>query len=103
MQAPDIEAWADAQCRLLGLELAAEHRPGVLHYLRLVHGMAPLSWTCRSAPADESGTVFVPVDAATGRNAAERSSVLVEAQLGAHQATARPRQRLHRGARRSGR
>jgi len=57
----DFEALLDAHSALLGLSIAPEHRPGVLRYLQLAAGMAPLVMDFPLAPADESGSVFVPV------------------------------------------
>jgi hypothetical protein len=51
----------DAQCALLGLGLAAEHRPGVIRYLQLARDLAALVMDFPLEPADEPGTVFVPV------------------------------------------
>lgn len=61
MDATQVEAYVDAQCALLGLTLAPEHRPGVIRYLQLVIGMAPRVMDFPLAPADESGNTFVPV------------------------------------------
>ncbi len=55
------ERLLDAQCDLLGLPIAPEHRPGVLLYLQLAAGMAARVMDFELAPADESGSVFVPV------------------------------------------
>jgi hypothetical protein len=63
MDAHQVEAYVDAQCALLGLTLAPEHRPGVVRYLQLVIGMAPRVMDFPLTPADESGQVFVPVTA----------------------------------------
>ena len=57
----DFEVYLDAQCALLGLRLAPEHRPGVLRYLQLMAGVAPRVMDFELGPADESGNVFVPV------------------------------------------
>jgi hypothetical protein len=57
----DWDAYVDAQAALLGLSVAPEHRPGVLRYLQLVAAMAPRVMDFPLAPADESGSVFVPV------------------------------------------
>ncbi|MCY7316429.1 MAG: DUF4089 domain-containing protein [Rubrivivax sp.] len=57
----DFEAYVDAQAALLGLPIASEHRPGVLRYLQLVAGLSPRVMDFALAPADESGSVFVPV------------------------------------------
>jgi hypothetical protein len=61
MDASQVEAYVDAQCALLGLTLAPEHRPGVIRYLQLVIGMAPRVMDFPLTPADESGNTFVPV------------------------------------------
>jgi hypothetical protein len=61
MEADQVEAYVDAQCALLGLTLAPEHRPGVVRYLQLVIGMAPRVMDFPLSPHDESGNVFVPV------------------------------------------
>ena len=61
MDTTQAEAYVDAQCALLGLPLAPEHRPGVVRYLQLVAGMAPRVMDFALTPADESGSVFVPV------------------------------------------
>ena len=60
----DLEAYVDAQAALLGLPLAAEHRPGVLRYMQLAAAMAPRVMDFALTPADESGSVFVPVTTA---------------------------------------
>jgi hypothetical protein len=61
MDTARLETYMDAQCELLGLRLDPAHRPGVLRYLALVQGMAPLVMEFPLQPADESGNVFVPV------------------------------------------
>jgi hypothetical protein len=61
MDAQQVEAYVDAQCALLGITLAPEHRPGVVRYLQLVIGMAPRVMDFPLSPADESGNIFVPV------------------------------------------
>jgi hypothetical protein len=71
MQPAQLEAWMDAQCALLGLTLAPEHRPGVLRYLQLVVGMAPRVMDFPLSPADESGSVFVPVAPASASTSAD--------------------------------
>jgi hypothetical protein len=61
----DWERHLDAQCELLGLSIAPEHRGGVLRYLGLVGGLAPRVMDFAATtltPADESGNVFVPVE-----------------------------------------
>jgi hypothetical protein len=57
----DMDAFVDAQSAMLGLSLSAEQRPGVLRYMQLVAGMAPRVMDFALTPADESGSVFVPV------------------------------------------
>ena len=57
----DFEAYIDAQSVLLGLPISAEQRPGVLRYLQLAATMAASVMDFKLTPADESGSVFVPV------------------------------------------
>ena len=61
MEPQAVERYIEAQCALLGLTLAPEHRPGVLRYLQLVMAMAPRVTDFPLSPADESGNTFVPV------------------------------------------
>ena len=56
-----LEGYIDAQCALLGLALAPEHRAGVACNLQMVAAMAPRVMDFPLTPADESGNVFVPV------------------------------------------
>ncbi len=57
----DFERYVDAQCELLGLQLTAGQRPGVVRYLQLVAGFAPRVMDFALVPADESGNTFTPV------------------------------------------
>ena len=57
----DCEAYLDAQSALLALPISAEQRPGVLRYLKLAAAMAPRVMDFELTPADESGSVFLPV------------------------------------------
>ena len=57
----DFEAYLDAQSALLALPISAEQRPGVLRYLRLAATMAPQVTDFKLTPADESGSVFLPI------------------------------------------
>ena len=57
----DFEAYVDAQSALLGLPITPEQRPGVVRYLQLAAGFAPRVMDFALTPADESGSVFVPV------------------------------------------
>ncbi len=64
LQAGDADrlaTYVDAQCAMLGLELAPAHRPGVLVYLALVESMAPLVMDFALPVHVESGNVFRPV------------------------------------------
>ena len=56
-----IEAFCNATAAALGLPLAPEHRPGVLHYFALAAQMAALVEAVPLAPADEPAVHFVPV------------------------------------------
>jgi hypothetical protein len=57
-----LEIYLDSTAAALGLPIAAEHRAGVLHYLKLVSALAPRVMDFELAVADESGNVFVPVE-----------------------------------------
>ena len=57
----DFEAYLDAQSALLALPISAKQRPGVLRYLRLAATMAPRVMDFKLTPADESGSVFLPI------------------------------------------
>ena len=66
MKEQDIETYADASADLLGLQISAEQRPGVLHYLKLVAGLAPRVMDFDLAREDEGANVFRPVEPRTG-------------------------------------
>lgn len=66
----EIEAHVDATAALVGLPLAATHRPGVLHYFTLAAGMAELVMAHPLTPEDEPGALFVPVSAPAADGAA---------------------------------
>jgi hypothetical protein len=55
------EAYVDAAARTLGLPIAATEREAVLRFFALAASMAELVTTLPLDPADESGSVFVPV------------------------------------------
>jgi hypothetical protein len=57
----ELEAYVDASAALLGLPIAPEHRPGVLHYMALAAGLAQRLADFPLDVADESGSVFLPV------------------------------------------
>jgi Protein of unknown function (DUF4089) len=57
----EIEAQVDATAALIGLPLAAAHRPGVLHYFALAAGMAERVMAHPLTPEDEPAALFVPV------------------------------------------
>ena len=54
-------AYVDAAAVALGLHLTVAQRPGVLRYFALAAGMAEQVMAVPLTPADESGSVFVPV------------------------------------------
>ncbi len=60
--ARQIEAYVDATAALLGLPLAAEHRPGVLRYFALAAGLAELLNGMPLATHDEPAEVFIPIE-----------------------------------------
>jgi hypothetical protein len=57
----DHTAYIDAAAATLGLSLTQEQRKGVALYFGLAASMAALLQGLQLGPADESGTVFVPV------------------------------------------
>lgn len=56
-----IQRLVDANAAALHLPIAAEYRAGVVRYFALAAEMAELVEGLPLAPADESGSVFVPV------------------------------------------
>jgi hypothetical protein len=61
MTPKEIEACVDASAAALGLHIAPEHRPGVLHYFALAASMAELVGGHDLAKDDEPAPVFTPV------------------------------------------
>jgi hypothetical protein len=57
----DIEAHVDAVASTLGLPLAAQHRPGVLHYFALAAAMAELVNGLVLTAHDDPAEVFSPI------------------------------------------
>jgi hypothetical protein len=57
-----LEAAVDAAAALIGLPLAAEHRPGVLRFFALAAGMAEVVMAVPTTREDESGEVWRPVE-----------------------------------------
>ena len=57
----NFDAYVDAQSALLDLPITPEQKLGVVRYLQLVAGFAPRVMDFPLTPADESGSVFVPV------------------------------------------
>jgi hypothetical protein len=55
------EAYVDAAAAQLGLKIAGDHRKGVLLFFGLAAAMAELVDGLPLTPADEAGTIFVPV------------------------------------------
>jgi hypothetical protein len=62
-----IEAYVDAAAAALELRVPAEHRAGVLNYFALAAGMAELVAGLPLTPADESGSVYLPVGPGSGQ------------------------------------
>jgi hypothetical protein len=58
---PQVEAVVTANAELLGLPIAAEHRPGVIAFFALAAGMAERVMAEPLSPEDESGSVFRPL------------------------------------------
>src|SRR5260221_14430638 len=61
MDAEAIEAYVDAASVVLGLPLAAGHRPGVLRYFAMAASMAELVNSQPLDLTDEPATVFTPI------------------------------------------
>jgi hypothetical protein len=57
----DHAPYVDAAAAVLGLKIAAEHRPGVLHYFALAAAMAELVQGLPLDLHDEPANVFHPV------------------------------------------
>ena len=61
MTPAQIEALADATAHALQLDVAPEHRPGVLHYLALAASYAELVNSFALTLPDEPAPAFTPV------------------------------------------
>ena len=61
MTPEEIEAYVDAAAHALGLPIAPEHRPGVLHYFALAASMAECVGAQDLGNGDEPAPVFTPV------------------------------------------
>lgn len=61
MTPKEIEAYVEAAAALLALPIAAEHRPGVLHYFALAASYAELLEAHPLGVGDEPAGAFVPV------------------------------------------
>lgn len=62
----DHAAYVDAAAATLGLRIPGECRPGVLRFFGLAASMAEQVMSMPLGTADESGSVFVPVEPASG-------------------------------------
>jgi hypothetical protein len=65
----DHTPYIDAAAATLGLKITAEQRPGVTLFFNLAANMAELLNGLPLTPADESGSVFVPVSPNLGDEA----------------------------------
>lgn len=61
-----LEAYVDAAAAAIGLPIAAEHRPGVVGYLKLAAGLAQRVMDFPLAAHDEPAAVFRPVSPPPG-------------------------------------
>jgi hypothetical protein len=61
MTPAEIESSVEATAAALGLVLAPEHRPGVLHYVALAASLADLVNAHALTRTDEPAPVFTPV------------------------------------------
>jgi hypothetical protein len=57
----DFDAFITHQSALLGLPIAAAHRPGVKRFVELAAGMAEQVMGQPLTSLDEAGSVFTPV------------------------------------------
>jgi hypothetical protein len=71
MTPEEIEALADAAAAALQLNIASEHRPGVLRYLALAASHAELVNALPLTPADEPASAFTPVSPPAAEGASE--------------------------------
>jgi hypothetical protein len=61
MTPEEVEACVDANAAAVGLRIAPEHRPGVLHYFALAASLAELVGAHDLDIDDEPAAVFTPV------------------------------------------
>ena len=61
MEREQVEAYVDAAAAALGLPIAAEHRPGVVHYLGLAAAMAELLMALPMRIDDGPAPMFEPI------------------------------------------
>ncbi|MFY9509566.1 MAG: DUF4089 domain-containing protein [Rubrivivax sp.] len=61
MNAADIEKHVEASAALIGLDIPAEYRAGVLRYFGIAAGLAALVMQHPLGPEDEPAPVFEPV------------------------------------------
>jgi len=61
MTPTDLSAWVDQAARLLGLPVAEEHRPGVLHYFSIAADMAALVNELPLSALDKAAGAFIPI------------------------------------------
>ena len=66
MERPQVEAYVDAAATALGLPIAAEHRPGVAHYVALAAAMAEMVMALPLDVDDDPAPVFTPIAPAVG-------------------------------------
>ena len=66
MERQQVEAYVDAAAAAIGLPIAAEHRPGVAHYVALAATMAELVITLALDVDDDPAPVFTPIAPAVG-------------------------------------
>ena len=71
MTAEEIDALANAAAAALKLNIAPEHRPGVLHYLALAASYADLINSHPVELEDEPAPVFTPVSPPRSANSGE--------------------------------
>jgi hypothetical protein len=61
MEPHSLESYVDAAAACIGLPIAPAHRPGVVTYFRIAHGMAQQVFGVPLDAHDDPAPVFIPV------------------------------------------
>ena len=66
MERQQMEAYVDAAAAAIDLRIAAEHRPGVVHYVAIAAAMAELVMTLPLDVDTDPAPVFTPISPGVG-------------------------------------